>query len=232
MAIPARTWGAACASIAINGAAIGLALHGWSEAPPPPAPEEIVISTMLVRVRGSDLPALPPAAAVVPSTPPRDPPPPPPPEVVPIVKAEAPPTPPAAETTTLDQAAAPAAQAAAPAPATAPLRTGDRDGLNVNAPHGQRDDYASRLRVWLEAHKIYPKRARLRREEGVVLVHFIVDRQGRLLGGDIARSSGYASLDAEALAMLDRSNPFPAAPHHVRGERIEISAPVAFALNR
>jgi protein TonB len=72
----------------------------------------------------------------------------------------------------------------------------------------------------------------MRREEGVVHVHFSVDRQGRLLGGDVTRSSGYASLDAEAMAMLDRSNPFPGAPHTVRGERIEVSTPVEFFLTR
>ena len=93
-------------------------------------------------------------------------------------------------------------------------------------------DYASRLRAWLEAHKTYPKRARMRREEGVVHVHFAVDRDGRLLRGDVVGSSGFASLDAEAMAMLDRSNPFPGAPHSVRGERIEVSTPVEFFLTR
>ena len=86
------------------------------------------------------------------------------------------------------------------------------------------------LRAWLEAHKTYPKHARMRREEGVVHVRFAVDRQGRLLDGAIVRSSGVASLDREALAMIDRSNPFPTAPQTVRGSRIELQTPVEFSL--
>lgn len=128
-----------------------------------------------------------------------------------------------------------AAVAAAPAlvqTASAPQRQGTRDGLDIDAPNGASLDYASRLRAWLEAHKTYPRRARMRREEGVVHLQFAVDRQGRLLKGDVVRSSGHGSLDAEAMAMLDRSNPFPGAPHGVRGERIEVSTPVEFYLAR
>ena len=124
-------------------------------------------------------------------------------------------------------------QAAAKAPAAQPappLRAGDAAGLNADAPRGKSQDYAAMLRTWLEAHKTYPKHAKIRREEGVVHVRFAVDRQGHLLDGAIVRSSGVASLDREALAMLDRSNPFPAAPHAVRGERIELRTPVEFYL--
>ncbi|WP_374578109.1 energy transducer TonB, partial [Phenylobacterium sp.] len=123
-----------------------------------------------------------------------------------------------------------AASSAAPA-AAPPPRQGTRDGLDIDAKNGASLDYASRLRAWLEAHKTYPKRARMRREEGVVHLQFAVDRQGRLLGGDVIKSSGFASLDAEAMAMLDRSNPFPGAPNGVRGERIEVSTPVEFYLH-
>ncbi|MCX7587603.1 energy transducer TonB, partial [Phenylobacterium sp. 58.2.17] len=125
-----------------------------------------------------------------------------------------------------------AAASGPPAQAAPAQRQGTRDGLDIDARNGVSTDYASRLRAWLEAHKTYPKRARMRREEGIVHVHFAVDRQGWLLGGDVVRSSGYASLDAEAMAMLDRSNPFPGAPHSVRGERIEVSTPVEFFLTR
>jgi protein TonB len=230
-----RTLGAAAASVLLNGAAIALAVQGWGEAPSPAAAEEIVISTMLVRVRGSDLPAHPPAAAAVPSAPPRVPSPPLPETVAPVflpkLPAEPPPTPPSEATAPTHPTMAAATSSAQPT-AAASEQKGSRDGLEARARHGAGEDYASRLKVWLEAHKVYPKRSRVRREEGVVQLHFVVDRQGRLLGGDILRSSGHTALDAEALAMLDRSNPFPAAPHHVRGERIEISTPVAFSLDR
>ena len=86
------------------------------------------------------------------------------------------------------------------------------------------------LRAWLEAHKTYPRHAKMRREQGVVHIRFAVDREGRLLEGVIVRSSGVASLDQEALAMIDRSNPFPVAPSTVFGHRIELQTPVDFSL--
>lgn len=129
---------------------------------------------------------------------------------------------------------APAVEAAAAkapaAPAAPPLRAGDAAGLDIDAPRGRSQDYAAMLRTWLEAHKTYPKHAKMRREEGVVHLRFAVDRRGHLLDGAVVRSSGVASLDREAMAMLDRSNPFPAAPHAVRGERIELRTPVEFYL--
>ena len=228
---PTRTL-AFAVSAALNLGLIALVLRTGSDAPP--VWEETAMIAELVQVRG-ETGSAPSPSAQAPSSPPRDP--------APTTSASvpAPPQPreaPAASSTaaaTLAPSPPPAQVAAAsgpPAQAAPAQRQGTRDGLDIDARNGVSTDYASRLRAWLEAHKTYPKRARMRREEGVVHVHFAVDRQGRLLGGDVVRSSGYASLDAEAMAMLDRSNPFPGAPHSVRGERIEVSTPVEFFLTR
>ena len=228
---PTRTL-AFAVSAALNLGLIALVMR--SAADEPPVWDETVIMAELVQVRGGANNAPAPTSAQAPSSPPREP--------APATSASVPAPQPS------DVPAAPSAAASAPAPSPAPAqiaaasgpptptmqaqRQGTRDGLDIDARNGASTDYASRLRAWLEAHKTYPKRARMRREEGIVHVHFAVDRQGRLLGGDVVRSSGYASLDAEAMAMLDRSNPFPGAPHTVRGERIEVSTPVEFFLTR
>ena len=229
---PARTL-AFAVSAALNLGLIALVMR--SAADEPPVWDETVIMAELVQVRGGANNAPVPTSAQVPSSPP--------PEPAPTTSASvpAPPQPreaPAASSTaaaTLAPSPPPAQVAAAsgpPAQAAPAQRQGTRDGLDIDARNGVSTDYASRLRAWLEAHKTYPKRARMRREEGVVHVHFAVDRDGRLLRGDVVTSSGFASLDAEAMAMLDRSNPFPGAPHSVRGERIEVSTPVEFYLTR
>ena len=227
---PTRTL-AFAVSAALNLGLIALVMR--SAADEPPVWDETVIMAELVQVRGGANNAPAPSSAQAPSSPPREP--------APTTSASVPAPQPS------DVRAAPSAAASAPAPSPSPVqgaaagppapapvaqRQGTRDGLDIDAKNGTSNDYASRLRAWLEAHKTYPKRARMRREEGVVHVHFAVDRQGRLLGGDVTRSSGYAALDAEAMAMLDRSNPFPGAPHTVRGERIEVSTPVEFFLTR
>ena len=229
---------AAAVSTAFNVGLIALVMRTGAEAPP--VWDETVVIAELVQVRGGETHA-PSQSAQAPSSPPREPAP------APTAQTQSPPQmTPDAPRPTAQTAAAPSAPASAPASApsppaasataqrasTPPQRAGTREGLDIDAPGGASMDYASRLRAWLEAHKTYPKRARMRREEGVVHVHFAVDRDGRLLRGDVVSSSGFASLDAEAMAMLDRSNPFPGAPHSVRGERIEVSTPVEFFLTR
>lgn len=216
---------AAAVSTAFNVGLIALVMRTGAEAPP--VWDETVVIAELVQVRGGETHA-PSQSAQAPSSPPREPAPAPtaPEPALPQITPEAP-RPPA--TASMPTTSTPSAAQRASTP---PQRVGTREGLDIDAPNGASLDYASRLRAWLEAHKTYPKRARMRREEGVVHVHFAVDRDGQLLRGDVVGSSGFASLDAEAMAMLDRSNPFPGAPHSVRGERIEVSTPVEFFLTR
>lgn len=229
---------AAAVSTAFNVGLIALVMRTGAEAPP--VWDETVVMAELVQVRGGETHA-PSQSAQAPSSPPREPAPTPtaPAPTLPQTTPEAPRPPAATSAPATAAASAPASSASTSAPSAAvqrastpPQRAGTREGLDIDAPGGASLDYASRLRAWLEAHKTYPKRARMRREEGVVHVHFAVDRDGRLLRGDVVTSSGFASLDAEAMAMLDRSNPFPGAPHSVRGERIEVSTPVEFYLTR
>lgn len=160
-------------------------------------------------------PAAPPALVMAPSSVSRP--------VLPPGPAQAPA---AAAASSVSAAAAPAA-ASAPA---SPARRGAADGLDAKAPAGTSRAYAARVRSWLYAHKIYPKRAKMRREEGVVRVLFVLDRAGHLLEGRILGSSGRASLDEEAMAMMQRASPFPQAPREILGERIEFTAPIEFIL--
>lgn len=113
----------------------------------------------------------------------------------------------------------------------AAARRGLPDKPDAAGPSGDSRRYAALVRSWLYAHKIYPRRARMRREEGVVQVRFIIDRAGMLLEGAIVRGSGNGMLDEEALATLRRASPFPKAPRDVGGERIEFTVPIEFALS-
>ncbi|QGP80606.1 TonB family protein [Sphingobium sp. CAP-1] len=123
---------------------------------------------------------------------------------------------------------APTPSPAAPPPAV--TRRGAADGLDANAPSGASRSYAARVRSWLYAHRIYPRRAKMRHEEGRVQVRFVIDRAGALLEGAVVRGSGNASLDDEAGAMLRRAAPYPRAPADVPGDRIEFLAPIDFIL--
>jgi protein TonB len=111
-----------------------------------------------------------------------------------------------------------------------PSRHGAVDGLDIKAPPGTSRSYAAKVRSWLYAHKIYPRRARMRREEGQVQVRFVLDRAGMLLEGVIVRGSGNAVLDEEATAMMRRASPYPRAPVELPGERIEFTVPIEFTM--
>lgn len=134
--------------------------------------------------------------------------------------------------------AASASEAAAPAGAKAMTATaarppaGSANADSVQAHAGTSNSYAARVRAWLESNKTYPKAARMRKQQGTARLIFVIDRAGHVLDCRLVGPTGYAALDQEALAMVSRSDPFPAPPHTVKGERIELEAPVEFSLAR
>ena len=132
--------------------------------------------------------------------------------------------------TTASQPASQPGSAASGTAASTQARKGAADGVDVKASAGTSRSYAARVRSWLYAHKVYPRHARMRRQEGLVQVRFVLGRDGVLLDGAITHKSGIAALDDEAHAMLQRSSPYPRPPADLPGERIEFSAPIEFTL--
>jgi protein TonB len=90
--------------------------------------------------------------------------------------------------------------------------------------------WTSQLVAVLERNKRYPPAAQARREEGVAQVFFTLDRQGRLVESRIVRSSGALILDEEALALLQRAQPFPPPPAELAGPRVALTVPIRFNL--
>lgn len=125
-------------------------------------------------------------------------------------------------------AAAMAAKAMTTTAARPPAGSADADSIQAHA--GSSTSYAARVRAWLESNKTYPKAARMRKQQGVARLVFVIDRAGRVLECRLVGPSGHALLDQEAMAMVARSSPFPAPPHTIKGERIELDAPVEFSL--
>lgn len=91
-------------------------------------------------------------------------------------------------------------------------------------------DYLSLLQAWLERHKEYPRRAQARRQEGTVLLHFVMDREGNVLKYRITRSSGHSLLDEEVEEMIQRATPLPPMPDDMPDPRLELVIPVQFLL--
>jgi protein TonB len=90
--------------------------------------------------------------------------------------------------------------------------------------------WQARIVALIERNKRYPAVARSRGQAGMARVVFTIDRQGRLLDSHVTNSSGVAVLDEEALALLRRSEPFPAAPSELKDDRVTFNLPLNFGL--
>lgn len=90
------------------------------------------------------------------------------------------------------------------------------------------DTWQARVLGRLNAAKTYPAAARARRQQGTVMVRFVLDRKGTVLSVSLEKSSGFAPLDREALALPKRTSPLPAPPESIAGERVELVVPVEF----
>lgn len=82
----------------------------------------------------------------------------------------------------------------------------------------------------LQRAKRYPDRARSRGEQGVAYATFTMDRAGHVLAANLDRSSGSASLDEEAVALIRRAEPLPPLPAEMAGASITLTVPVTFSL--
>jgi len=90
--------------------------------------------------------------------------------------------------------------------------------------------FRDRLAAYLARYKRYPRAAEVRGEQGVVLVAFVLDRQGAVSDARIERSSGHKLLDEEVLDLLQRAAPLPPIPPTITGAALAVTVPIAFSL--
>jgi len=121
---------------------------------------------------------------------------------------------------------APAAMSERVAPVAAAPVQGRPDQRNVEAIATWR----SQVLALIERHKRYPEAAKPRREQGVAHVRFMLDRSGRVSEAQVAQSSGSSALDSEAIALLQRAQPFPAPPETFAGQMVVVKVPIRFTM--
>lgn len=138
------------------------------------------------------------------------------------------------------RAPSPAPPSPAP-PVPAPVRTAVPPAAAPSPPQiaalppaagrpGADADYFATVLAWLEKHKEYPRQSQLRRQQGTAVLHFELDRQGRILSYRIRTSSGFPELDREVEAMIRRAEPLPPMPADMAQARLELLVPVQFRL--
>ncbi|MGE3247491.1 MAG: energy transducer TonB [Beijerinckiaceae bacterium] len=131
---------------------------------------------------------------------------------------------------------------AQPAPASAAAETGGEPAKDVDetsaakktgsvmeaheAPH----NWQRSLMAHLGRNKRYPRQARARKEQGEVLVEFVVDRTGRVVSRKLMKSSGSALLDKEVMEMLLRAQPLPKFSGRMSAAQVHVVLPIRYRL--
>jgi len=90
--------------------------------------------------------------------------------------------------------------------------------------------YLAALAARINRSKFYPRASRRLGEEGMVVVSFVIQRNGELTDLSIVESSGHRRLDEAALKTLQRVSPFEKIPEAIDREQWPISVPIAFSL--
>jgi protein TonB len=92
-----------------------------------------------------------------------------------------------------------------------------------------RPSWNSRIVAHLQRHKRYPAEAQARGETGVARLSFTIDRSGHVLSSRVS-SSGFATLDRETAALIQRAEPLPPAPPALAGARFSFSVPIRYSM--
>ncbi len=125
----------------------------------------------------------------------------------------------------------PAVTREAPAPAPRP-QTAFAPPAPVRAPapaSAITPGYRELLSEWLERHKRYPASARDNGEEGRAVLHFVVERSGRVANFAVVESTGHPDLDA-ALETMMRGATLPPFPAGMDEPSISVSVAIRFSL--
>ena len=239
---PIETPAVETAEAPIDNVPVALAELAFQPEVTPPQPAEAAVIAPAETVRVDEMQELLAHAVETPPTPKAKPRPPKPIRMQPAPAPDAP----APETTatpppeTVPAMDAPATQVAAVAPSApgaggragtqASLNAGSADDTTGGGMPGQTADFMTQLQAWLEKHKEYPRRARMRRQEGTALLYFVMDRDGQVLRHRLEQSSGHDLLDREVIAMIERAQPLPKMPDTMGEPRLELVVPVQFFL--
>lgn len=121
------------------------------------------------------------------------------------------------------------AAAAVPLPPAPPAPARDPSAA---AEQRARADWLSLLVTHLAGYRRYPRQAESARQQGTVVVAITVDRHGRVAKVDLVRGSGFAALDAEALATPRRATPLPPPSAEISGDPVVVEVPILFAIRR
>lgn len=215
LGIWALNWQVKAVAVELPPAAMLIELPPQPAVAPPPAPAALIEPASTPKV---EVPVAPKPKLVLEKPKPKP---------KPVAKPLKPtPTPPTPATKPVEQSAPTSTTAPAAAPAAAQPSTS-------SATAAVKASWQSQLLSHLARYKRYPDEARRRGIQGTSQVRFNLDRSGKVLSVELAKSSGNTALDQATLAMIRRATPVPAPPAELLSNgQLEIVAPFIYALER
>ncbi len=90
--------------------------------------------------------------------------------------------------------------------------------------------YQDMVKRNIQEAKKYPEWAKKQGFEGISYVVFLLLANGEIKGARIAKSSGFAVLDKEAVATVNRASPFKPIPDELNSTAIAIEVSLAFEI--
>jgi protein TonB len=87
-------------------------------------------------------------------------------------------------------------------------------------------EWKKQIVIRLNASRSFPPQAL--GQSGTAKVRFVLDRSGRLISNELLQSSGLKPFDLEALAIVDRTQPFPVPPPEIDDDRLKFTVPMCF----
>ncbi|WP_417224583.1 TonB family protein [Amphritea sp.] len=119
-----------------------------------------------------------------------------------------------------------------PVPSHAQTRaTGVGERVETGGNPAARQSYLARVMARIARFKRYPRSARKDGVTGVVVVKFVIRKNGKVESSEVINSSGDPRLDQEAVEMLVRASPFASIPDELTSSHLELTLPVEFSLN-
>jgi periplasmic protein TonB len=99
------------------------------------------------------------------------------------------------------------------------------DGLNAHT--NTAEAWKKKIAIQLASKREFPAGAT--DQGGTAKVKFVIDRLGKLISRELVESAGSELLDAAALRMVERAEPFPEPPAEISDDRLTFTVPVIFA---
>lgn len=105
-----------------------------------------------------------------------------------------------------------------------------KDIISTSTRNLIKNEYLSKLRKEIEKNKIYPKRAKRLKQQGKVVVSFILSKNGEIKNINLENASNFKRLNKAALELLEKIAKFEPIPKELEKNNWKIEIPINYSI--